>query len=80
MGEFQQTSTIIKDNLNPTWLETFRFLTNKMELNDQKLIIKCFDHDNISHDFLGQVTIPLANNVGEDIRDIWLPFEVFFFL
>lgn len=69
-----QKGKVVKKTLNPMFNEEFIL---KPGHPDRDIIrIRVFDHDTISmNDFMGQVTIPVAQYLNRGFIDEWLPLQ-----
>jgi hypothetical protein len=69
-GRLVGQTLVIKNNINPTWEETFTLpLALQASILDSTLVLEVYDHDNVSdHDLLGVHTIS-----GEALRDLLCP-------
>jgi hypothetical protein len=69
-GRLVGQTQVIKNNINPTWEETFTLpLALQASVLDSTLVLEVYDHDNVSdHDLLGVHTLS-----GEALRDLLCP-------
>ncbi|KAJ3300206.1 hypothetical protein HK104_003435 [Borealophlyctis nickersoniae] len=81
LGDQVLRTPVVSKNLNPTWNSTFDFTITPI-LSDASLSLTVWDKDLIGKDFLGQLTIPIADIptiAGAAVFDdpnnmaVWLP-------
>lgn len=75
LGNTKTKSAVILKNLNPAWHEEFFF---NVVGSDEELLVTVWDEDRFSHDFLGQVKIPISAILTAEKKTVtrqWYPLQ-----
>ncbi|KNC50803.1 uncharacterized protein AMSG_06705 [Thecamonas trahens ATCC 50062] len=67
-GKTKYSTTIHKRDLCPVWNESYEI---PLAVGEAELKVEVWDHDRISNDFLGKLTIPVDEHLDGEARDRW---------